>query len=688
MVGFGRFARWSAAALLVVTGCGGETALSTDAAASDLVSTRDGRGPDAQAVPDTAPAVDAVAYGSASFPDTRPNDAPPPDSAVIDGADEKDAASPGDTRVADTRPAPADVVDLGPAPDMRVDPVNRCSATPMGPAPLRRLTTVEYRNSTRDLLGVSPALAFPVDADLDGFETFADAQAVSPLWIEAYMNGAETLAGAAAMKLPQLLACDLAVSGDDACAARFIESFGLRAYRRPLVADEKARLQQLYAAVKVRTGFAGAIEATLGAMLQTPWFLYRPELGTAARTSDRVRLSGYEIATRLSYLVWASTPDSALLAAAAAGKLALTSEMTAEAQRLLADPRAKTGVREFARQWLRLDRVLTITKDPKLFPSFNRDTVAPAMREEPLRFFEAIALERSEGVSALLTSPWTFANIDLSRLYGIVPPPSDWARVELDPTRRRGLLTQPWFLATHATDTRTSPTYRGAFVRERIQCQPIPPPPPNLNTSLATDPTRTTRELVSQHQQDPACAGCHRLMDPVGFAFEHYDALGAFRATQNGKLIDSSGELVGSDVDGTFANALALTNRLAASAQVSACVERRWYEHAHGRPRVEADDCRLAEVANARGSLRDIVLAIVGRDDFAARPVAGLAAAAPMTSALVSEDPAVARSVRKLVIDLLVAEYQRLAAAVTMQDRQRMDVHLTALRDLERKLSR
>lgn len=489
------------------------------------------------------------------------------------------------------------------------------------PSPLRRLTNEEYNNTIRDLLGDTsrPADAFPPDEAVGGFEN----NTVSPITqslVERYMATAESLAASAAPRVDQLAPCP---SGQptDTCARSFIEAFGRLAFRRPLDERERSSMFDLYTSKEKRAGYARAVQLVIQALLQSPQFLYRVEPLPDGDAAPRA-LSGYEVATRLSFLIWASTPDAALLDDAGAGRLATADDVAKAARRLLRDPRAVDGVKSFHRQWLDLRELDTESKDAVLYPTFTPE-LRRAMVEETLRFSAHVALAGGDAVTALLTSKKTFVNSALAKLYGVEPPRGDgFVLVDLPGDQRAGLLTQASVMTVFSHAEESSPILRGKFVREKLLCQAVPPPPPNVAISLPKfDPTLTKRERFDRHRMDPNCAGCHRMMDPIGFAFEHYDALGAWRTVDGAFPVDALGELTQTgDTDGAFDGAVALGVKLAASQRVRRCVATQWFRAALGRNERQEDGSSLDGAYRAFQlggyDVRELIVAIASSHSF------------------------------------------------------------------------
>ncbi len=499
-----------------------------------------------------------------------------------------------------------------------------CQATG-GPSvaftPLRRLNQLEYQNSVFDLLGVEVDTAgFVPDSRVGTFSSNVEV-AVSDLQADQYKLAAEAAAAKATAKIASIVACD--PSGGEACASTFIGDFGLKAFRRPLTSEEQASYRDVYRTGSVRGGFAGGVGLVIRAMLQSPYFLYQVErtpLGQKAATA----LGPHEIASRLAYLLWASTPDAALLAAAASATLSTPDQLRAQAMRLLADPRGKKTLGRFQLEWLQLDGVDRLEKDSRLFPSFN-DALKQAMKTEVADFFASV-LERPEGsYRDLLTAPYALVTGPLLQVYGASSPGPAAGPTQLDfaAGERSGILTQPLFLATHAHQNQGSPVKRGVVVRQAILCQDLPPPPANVNNAPpALSPDLTTRQRFAAHSQNPSCAGCHALIDGIGFGFERYDAVGGYRAMESGQAIDQAGNLVGAtpDVEGPFEGPQGLGQKLAASELARSCFVTQWFRYAYKRQPQAGDACTassmLAGFTSSGQNLRELVLSAVATDAF------------------------------------------------------------------------
>ncbi|WP_437818872.1 DUF1592 domain-containing protein [Sorangium sp. So ce1078] len=510
------------------------------------------------------------------------------------------------------------------------DEAPRCAEIRPGASPLRRMTRFEYNNTIRDLLGddSAPADAFVVEEEALGFNNQAAALGVTALLAEQLMKASEAIAARAAQDLERLLeGCDPAVQGAEVCADELIARFGKRAFRRPLTPLESERFARLFAWGNDEHGFATGVELVIQAMLQSPHFLYRVELGMPDPVGDGVvPLSDHEIASRLSYLLLGSMPDDALFAAADAGELRTAEQVAAHARRLIEDPRARAAVANFHAQWLQLSNIDTLTKDTAVYPSFHAGLPA-LFRAETEAFLEHVVFDDAAGdVATLLTAPYSLMNAELRAFYGLpaggAGAPDELAIVPLDPAQRAGFLTHASLLSVLAKPNQSSPVHRGKFVRERLLCQTLPPPPPDVD--IQPPEVREgipTRRRFERHSEDPSCSGCHRLMDPIGFGFERYDGIGLYREFDEGVRVDASGEIAGSrGADGRFDGAVELAHRLAESDEVRQCVATQWFRFGYGRAEQAEDECSMNQIQEAFAesgyNIKALLVALTQTDAF------------------------------------------------------------------------
>ncbi|MCB9546461.1 MAG: DUF1592 domain-containing protein [Myxococcales bacterium] len=571
-----------------------------------------GGGAPAEPVVDAAPADaglpadagDAEAREDAARDAGAQDAAPPP----ADAAEGPDARAPG--------------ADAGPPPE----PLPAAEAMP-----LRRLSRVELASTLRDLLGDDGGALdlLPPDVESLGFDNQAESQAVPDLLAERYLALAEAVT--ARVDLLALAPCEDAAGAGEACARAFLVGFLPRAFRRPADEAQVERYLESYrlgAAEDPADAYRAGLTFALQHVLIAPALLYRVEEAGApwvdADGVERTPVDGYSVASRLSYFLWRTLPDEALFAAAASGALDTAEGVRAQATRMIDDPRAAATIADFHGQWLGIDQLPTVEKDAVFFPDFDR--ARDALREEAELLAVDVFLRENGTLADLLTTPEAFVGPETAGLYGVDAPPAPLSRVALDPTVRAGILTLPGVLAVHAQSTRTSPILRGHFVREQLLCGGVPPPPPGVDTSVPfldpADPDYET-DPFAETMSNPECLGCHRLMNPIGQAFEGFDATGRFAPDRRGRPIPTAGTLYRSDVDGDFDGPVALARRLAGSDQVADCVATHWWRFAHGHKERAPDAALLADVRRrfraSGGHLRTLLLALVTADQFRER---------------------------------------------------------------------
>jgi hypothetical protein len=383
----------------------------------------------------------------------------------------------------------------------------------------------------------------------------------------------------------------------DACATAFVESFAPRAWRRPLTTEEEAELAGFFAMGQEGGFFFDGLRMALEYTLQAPEFLYHVEIGRPSADPALYALDDYELAARLAYLAWGSSPDDELWNAASSGSLATPEQIRAQADRLFADPRAHETVRRFYEQWLQLDDLEYLTKDSELFPEFT-SVVRAAMLEETRTFVDELVWNEGATMSDLLTADRTWLPEDLAGIYGA----SSGAGVAL-PEGRLGLLTHPSILAINSKPNSHSPVRRGVFVMRRILCTEPPKPPDDVDFNAPDRSTAlTTRERFAEHATNARCAACHSQIDPIGFAFENFDGIGRFRVQENGVDIDASAGVpsLGHPL-GSFTGVPALARAIAESGEADECLTKQWLRYGLGRGEHELDQESMSELA---GTLR------------------------------------------------------------------------------------
>ena len=511
-----------------------------------------------------------------------------------------------------------------PGPTVTSSAVPLCTTRDPGPSPLRRLTDGEYARTVHDLLGgdLLDVARLPPGERALGFDNNADVISTSDLLVGVYEDLAEQAGSVVAGDLATYVPCAM-FSADAACAAQFVSDFGGRAWRRPLDASEQAALASVFADGATAGGFGEGIARVTAVMMASPQFLYRLEPGAGASVDlpGAVALSPYQLATRLSYLIWGTMPDAALFDAAASGRLGSPADLEREARRMLNDARAHAIVSTFHAEWLGLDKLQGLGKDAVVYPMFT-PALSAAFAEETNRFVDEVVWNREGTLGALLTAPYTFGDATLAAFYGLAPGAgSGFGLLQTGGTQRAGLLTQGAFLSVYGKANQSDPVHRGRFVRERLFCTTPPPPPQNIIIRPPDlDPRLTTRQRFDQHTSDMTCSGCHQLLDPIGFGFEHYDGMGRWRDTEGGQPVDGSGTLAGTDVDGDFDGAVQLAGKLAQSTEVQVCYATQWFRFGYGRGETDADACSLHDLATtfvaAQGDVRELVVALTQTDAF------------------------------------------------------------------------
>ncbi|HEX2871006.1 MAG TPA: DUF1592 domain-containing protein [Polyangiaceae bacterium] len=503
-----------------------------------------------------------------------------------------------------------------------------CAGGQVGPERIDRLTPAEYTNTLRALLS-NDSLEPVLDADREPIATL-DA-------VRKWFNAADSVVPTAPAWLSAYGSCD--VETDQSCATALYEAFAERAFRRPLTTDERSWLSDSYAALPARASIAQKLETISELILQAPQYLYLYTPGTAAVTGSGAVsvLDGYERAQRLAYFLWDGPPDQALLAAAGGGVLDTPAGMRETAASMLADERARPVLRTFLADWLELDGATILPgleetpKDAELYGGFD-DVLRQSMRREIEMFMDRVMFEKDGSLEALFTDTRAYVNAPLAAIYGVAGPKSadDWAWVDLNPAERAGMLTRAGFLAVHASQSATSPIRRGVYMLKEVLCVDLPSPPANVDNSPIevtkddmADGITTVREATLKRTGNPACGACHTSINELGFAFEHYDAIGRWQQTEvgSGGTIDATANLshAGDGIDGPVDGAIALSAKLAKSPAVARCATRKWFEVALRRSPVALDVCSVekvqAKVAETH-SIRELLLALVESEAF------------------------------------------------------------------------
>jgi hypothetical protein len=490
------------------------------------------------------------------------------------------------------------------------------------PARVRRLANAEYERTVSEIVGSPQDIArdLPPDVRQEGYTANAG-QAVPSAWAARVDAVARDVAHRAARQtLDRLAECAPPVTLS--CAGRWIEALGRRAWRRPLDASERSLLLDLFDRGQRAGGVEAGLEAVLTALLQAPSLLYVTELGSGGPPGSFTTLTPYEIASVLSYTVRGGPPDELLLAAAASGALLSADVRETHARRLLARSDTRTHFRRFVLEWLEVDGLDSTAKNVANYPDY--EDLKARMLEETSAYVDEVMVFGGGSLRALLDARFASVDPTMARFYGL----RTWGpRASLAGTRRGGVLQQASFLAAHAHEDGTSPVKRGDFVLRKLLCVRLPRPAEVGVETVFPPPTKakTTRERFSSHVDDPACRGCHERIDPLGFTFERFDAVGAARTSENGKDIDTTARL---EVDGhavSFSDSFDLSEWLARRPEASECYLRQAFRYftAQADPNVEAELLGLARALppDKRDNLFEALVAYVRSDIFIQREV-------------------------------------------------------------------
>lgn len=495
-------------------------------------------------------------------------------------------------------------------------------------AALRRLTRLQFATAVEDVFGA------PVDRSLLDSDNYTGDFAVigaasvvtSELGAERYLTAIEAAADAVFSdeeKRTAFIGCEVTTADDD-CVRGFLTRLGRQAWRRDLSAEEVEELLVVArtASAELESPSEGVRWATV-ALFSSLDFLYRAELG-APNASAQLRVRGYEMASRLAFLLWSSLPDQALLDDAAASALDTPGGVLAAAERMLSAPRGPRAIGAFAEDYMRLDRVLTQAKDASLFPEYG-PVLQAAMVRDMRETWEIVAFQDDANALELFSTRKVVANAELAQVYGlegaglssdtfqVLELPEDGPRV--------GILGKLAFLSQFANQKEGSPTLRGKFMREALLCTPIDPPPGDVALELPEPPAdqpMTKRERLAEHRTAASCAVCHAFTDPMGFPFETFDAVGRYRTTDHGLEIDASGEFEGTPV----ANSKELGQVMSASPEVAECLVRKVYAYALGHSERDVDAVVVSALQDSFAAsgyrLRQLLLDIVTSEAFAA----------------------------------------------------------------------
>ncbi|HYJ11941.1 MAG TPA: DUF1592 domain-containing protein [Polyangiaceae bacterium] len=497
---------------------------------------------------------------------------------------------------------------------------------------LRLLTQAEYRASLELLFGdVTTPLELPEDTPVAGYISIGRASAtVSTFAAEAYEAASRAVTAevfADASRWPIVVGCQPLADLSDACVDTFVRSFGKRAFRRDLTDVEAQQWVKVARdAAALSTSAATGLSTATSGLLQSPNFLYRAEVNALDVASQRLKYDGPSMASRLSFFLTGKPPSPELLAAAALGQLDTVEGVRAAAAPMLQDPAALENVNVFFNEYSQAQAVLKAQKDPALFPTFNQ-ALQNSMLEGTRLFIKNIVLAPGADVRSFFTSDQTFADALLAPIYGVLAPPSGFAQVTVPAeTGRAGILGQAGVIAGHSKADHSSPTIRGLFILSSFLCITPDPPPGDVITLLPEDPNLTERQKLDLHRTSKTCAGCHALFDPLGFALEHFDSIGQYRATEHGLTIDATGSLNGVPFDGQAELGAVLSQ----SPEAMTCMMRNFYNSANARTDDEADLPVIEQLATTLASrnyvFSDFVAEFIASDAFRSAPAVPLTA--------------------------------------------------------------
>lgn len=493
-----------------------------------------------------------------------------------------------------------------PSDDVVPDEPLDCTSPHVGEFTVRRLNVIEYSNTIEALFGQQVGFedVLPADVSARGFDNQAEVQEASLQYVERTLEAAERVTDNVLGDGIALLGCDVAAEGMS-CFETFLEDFGQRIFRRPLHSEEQERFREVFSQQAALSGPLRALELVIQGMLISPSFLYVVEDSAGTGTE---RLSPYELASRLSYLLWNTMPDAELMESAANGDLETPEGLEAQARRLVEDTRSAQVVRDFYVQWSGA-RGVEIPADPSL---------ALAAEEEIERFVDQWYVDGGSAPD-LLTDRRSFVNDELAAHYDLPGAGDAYEPVELPADRYAGILTRAAFLGSHPI-----PPNRGDFILTKLVCSPLSAPPAEIPEPPSGTEYPTRRARFEAHSDQPCAAGCHTILDPIGFAFEHFDESGRWRDTDNGYDVDASTELAFRDeldvLNGPISGAIELSERLAESDAFLECQASKWFTYAYHRPALRNDGCSLQDLSDAfvetRGDVRAMLLELVRSDAF------------------------------------------------------------------------
>jgi len=476
-------------------------------------------------------------------------------------------------------------------------------------ATLRRLTQDEYRNSIADIFGheIEVRGVFEPTLRVGGLQAASTTVlSVTPVGFESFTKMADSIAvQVTAEKYRPKLPCAPkdAKAPDDACTEQVLSHYGMMLFRRPLASDDlKSRVALSHNLASKQKDFYAGLRYGLASLLQASDFVFRKEVAVQTADKKSYTLEPFSRATRLSYLLWNTTPDQQLLDAAKSGELNSQEGLDKQVNRLMASPRLEVGMRAFFNDMMELDTFDTVSKDSILYPKWG-SAIANSAKEETLRTMIGLSLKENGDMRDLMTTRKTYINRNLAAIYQLpFSFSSDWVPYEFPAdSGRSGVLTQASMLTMFSHPGRSSPTKRGVALMDILLCEPTPAPPANVDFSVVNDVSgalKTVRERLTAHATNPTCASCHTHSDPIGLTLEGFDTIGGRRTKENGAVIDVSVSLQGKK----FAGADGLGGFLHDSPKFTACVAKKLYAYGRGE---NSEDVSAATIKTAYKSFTD-----------------------------------------------------------------------------------
>ena len=506
-------------------------------------------------------------------------------------------------------------------------PPSPCGTAEIPRARTWRLTNAQFKNTAQAVFGFTGPTTdqLPPDGQPEGFANQADRLSVQPLLASKYLLATDEIAASVVARNGEFLKCPLAGLGAGTCLHDFLTTTGTKAWRRPLTTAELAKYSALYGTIAQATGPEGGFKGVVQALILSPNFLFRTELGSDGKPGGTTSLTDHELASAISYMLLDAPPDATLMELAAAGKLHEPATLAAQARRLLAGAQSPSIIGGFFRQWLYFDTLAGMPKDADLFPLYTPEVVADLLAENQA-FLQGVLFDAAgdHSIKTLLTADHGYVNSRTAPLYGVQASGTALVKTPLPATQRRGLLTEAAFIAGASDPDETNLPTRGRIVREQVLCEDVAPPPGNFSFDEAKiTPDMLNREKFIVHTTNPACAACHSLFDGIGYAMEQYDPIGRFRTTDKMKTIDPTGTVLLSDGTLSFTSYVDFIDQIAKRPQTFQCVATQYNAYATGRAPSTIGQCEAGAIGQAFAEggykLDALVAAIVTSPNFTLR---------------------------------------------------------------------